>query len=477
MAIAMTACLVHHDQFDNPNMPASSYRTAPTFPSLGLGLVIRVYESLWHLLLPLVLLMLWRRGTKEPLYRRFWAERFGAVRCDLQQPVWVHSASMGEMRGAAPWVQALLAQGLPVFITTLTPAGRQTAEKLFAQPLQSGQLQMAYAPLELSWAVRRFLSRVRPRCAVMTEIDTWPVLLATVRRAGVPLAMANAQYPRASFERDQRWGGFRARLFQAYQLVMCKSDLQAGRFRQVGCPRVAVVGETRFDLPVSPAQLEAAEQLVRTARQHERAVVCFASAIVGEDELFIGSMQRMQKALAQADRPAPLFVYVPRSPQRFDAVAQLMQDAGLRTLRRSQVLDAELNAQDAPDWVQTDVLLGDSIGEMYFYLGLSQVVVVGSSFGERAVHNIIEPLAINKPVWTGPSVRGIEYPAIEALQAGVLHHAQNGDDLADQLSAVLCNPQAYAALALKTEHFNATHAGSAARHMAAFSPWLQELSR
>lgn len=455
-------------------MNPSHRPTSPAFPSLGLGAVIRAYELLWHLMLPLVLLMFWRPGAKEPLYRRFWSERFGAVRCTLQRPVWVHSASMGEMRGAAPWVQGLLAQGVPVFLTTLTPAGRQTADKLFADAMRAGQLQLAYAPLELSWAVRRLLQRVRPRCAVMTEIDTWPVLLATVRRAGVPLAMANAQYPAASFERDQRWGGFRARLFKAYELVMCKSELQAERFRHVGCPRVAVVGETRFDLPVSQPQLAAAEATVLAGRLRQRPVVCVASAIEGEDELFIAALQRMRRSLAAAGHPAPLWVYVPRSPQRFDAVAQMLQAAGLRTVRRSQALNAQLQWTSPPDWAQTDVLLGDSIGEMYFYLGLAQVVVVGSSFGERAVHNIIEPLAIHKPVWTGPSVRGIEYPAMEALQAGVLHHAQNGDDLADQLSAVLTDPAAYAALVDKTRHFNATHAGSVDKHMAAFWPWLQE---
>ena len=455
-------------------MNPSHRPTSPAFPSLGLGAVIRAYELLWHLMLPLVLLIFWRRGAKEPLYRRFWSERFGAVRCTLQRPVWVHSASMGEMRGAAPWVQGLLAQGVPVFLTTLTPAGRQTADKLFADAMRAGQLQLAYAPLELSWAVRRLLRRVRPRCAVMTEIDTWPVLLATVRRAGVPLAMANAQYPAASFERDQRWGGFRARLFKAYEMVMCKSELQAERFRHVGCPRVAVVGETRFDLPVSQPQLAAAEATVLAGRLRERPVVCVASAIEGEDELLIAALLRMRRGLAAAGHPAPLWVYVPRSPQRFDAVAQMLQAAGLRTLRRSQALNAELQWTSPPDWAQTDVLLGDSIGEMYFYLGLAQVVVVGSSFGERAVHNIIEPLAIHKPVWTGPSVRGIEYPAMEALQAGVLHHAQNGDDLADQLGAVLTDPAAYAALVDKTRHFNAAHAGSVDKHMAAFWPWLQE---
>ena len=91
----------------------------------------------------------------------------------------------------------------------------------------------------------------------------------------------------------------------------------------------------------------------------------------------------------------------------------------------------------------------------------------------QAFAPVIEPLALHKPVWTGPSVRGIEYPAIEALQAGVLHHAQDGEDLAGQLAGVLADPVASAALVEKTRHFNAAHAGSVARHMAAFWPWLQ----
>ena len=451
-----------------------SHAIRSEFPTLGLGLAIRVYEVLWHLFLPVLALILWRRGTKEPLYRRFWRERFGLVHCRLKDPIWVHCASMGEMRGAAPWIWALLDQGLPVFLTTLTPAGRQSADKLFDAAQASGQMQLAYAPLELSWAVSLFLGRVLPRCAVMTEIDTWPVLLATVCRSGVPLAMANAQYPKASFERDQRWGGFRARLFKAYDLVMCKSDLHAKRFQALGCHHVAVVGETRFELPISDLHIEVARQTLQSAELNGRPIICIASAIVGEDEVFLGTIQRLRQILVQSHLPAPLFVYVPRSPQRFDVVCDLMQAAGLRTLRRSQALDSSLQWREAPSWGDVDVFIGDSIGEMYFYLELSHVVVVGSSFGQRSVHNIIEPLAINKPVWTGPSIRGIEYPAVEALQAGVLHQARDGNDLANQIAKVLTEPDTYRILVEKTKRFNSHHTGSVAKHMAVFLPWLQQ---
>jgi 3-deoxy-D-manno-octulosonic-acid transferase len=440
--------------------------------------MIGLYELLWHLLLPALLLFLWRRGRKEPLYRRFWGERFGGVNTTLQRPLWVHSASMGEIRGAAPLVRALLAAGHPVMITTLTPAGRTAAQQLLAEHISAGRAEVVYAPLELGWAVRRFIRRVRPCAALMTEIDTWPVLLATIRRQGVPLAMANAQYPAKSLVRDRRWFGFRASLFQAYQLVLCKSETHAQRFRDVGCERVVVAGETRFDLPVPPQQIAAAQRLVAEWQlaPGQRPVVGFASAIAGEDEQFLQAFGQVQRALSAKGLPRPLFVYVPRSPQRFDAVAQLFEAAGLRVARRSRMLDAALApTADAPDMRQTDLLLGDSLGEMYFYLALSQVVVVGASFVPEGAHNVIEPLALKKPVMVGPSIWGIEYPGVEALAAGVLQQHMTIDSLSAALLHLLTDTQAYAGAIAGAEAFYAEHGGATEKHMAALLPWLRNL--
>ena len=438
--------------------------------------MIGVYEALWHLLLPVLLLFLWRRGRKEPLYRQHWGERFGAASTRLQRPLWVHSASMGEFRGAAPLVRALLAAGHPVLVTTLTPAGRAAAQKLLAQEIAEGLADVAWVPLEFGWAVRRFIRRVRPRAALMTEIDTWPVLLATIRRQGVPLGIANAQYPAKSLVRDRKWFGFRASLFQAYQLVLCKSETHARRFREVGCERVVVAGETRFDLPVSPPQLAAAHALVVRwgIAPGQRPVVCFASAIMGEDEQFLQAVRQIQAAMAAQAQPKPLFVYVPRSPQRFDAVAQLFEGAGLRVARRSQMLDTALvPTADAPDMAGVDLLLGDSLGEMYFYLALSQVVVVGGSFVDSGAHNVIEPLALRKPVMVGPSIWGIEYPGVEALEAQVLQQHQSIDSLSAALAHLLTDAQAYARAIAGAEAFYAEHGGATAKHMKTLVPWLE----
>ncbi len=447
----------------------------PTTWGVRLGLCL--YRVLWILLLPAFLGFLWLRGKKEPLYRSFWSERWGIVSTPLKNPIWVHSASMGEIRGAAPLIRALLAKGYPVLVTTLTPAGRTAAQKLLEAAISQGQAQVAFLPFELGSAVKRFIRHVQPRCAMMTEIDTWPVLLTTIRQQRVPLCMANAQYPKKSIERDlNNWWGFRAQLFSVYQLVLCKSETHAQRFRQVGCERVEVVGETRFDLPVAQNQIDAATQYLADWHlgRNQRPVIAFASAIIGEDEQFIVAMQLIQQALLVAGRPKPLFVYVPRSPQRFDTVHDLLQAEGLQTVRRSQLFDNDFRCL-TPDASlrDADVLLGDSLGEMYFYLALSQAVVVGASFVPMGAHNVIEPLALKKPVMVGHSIWGIEYPGVEALAAGVLQQHLDIASLAHALVELLTAPGAYEKAMAGAEQFYAEHAGSTAKHMAVLVPWLE----
>ena len=450
------------------------------FPSTwGMRLAIALYQVLWMVLLPLFLAYLWQKGRREPLYRQFWNERWGRVTTQLQHPIWVHSASMGEIRGAAPLIRALLAEGYPILVTTLTPAGRTAAQKLLEAAIASGQAEVRYVPFELSGAIRAFIRHVQPRCAMMTEIDTWPALLSNIRAMNVPLCMANAQYPKKSIERDlQRWGGFRSKLFAAYQLVMCKSETHAKRFRQVGCTHVEVVGETRFDLPVSAPQIAAAEKWVQHwhLALNERPVIAFASAIVGEDEQFIEAMRLIQQGIASAGQTKPLFVYVPRSPQRFDAIFDLFESAGLSTVRRSLAFNQDFDLQDPNlDIAKTDVLLGDSLGEMYFYLALSQAVVVGASFVPLGAHNVIEPLALKKPVMVGHSIWGIEYPGVEALAAGVLQQHMNIPSMAQAMIHLLTAPAAYSQAMAGAESFYAEHAGSTAKHMAVLKPWLASL--
>jgi 3-deoxy-D-manno-octulosonic-acid transferase len=437
-------------------------------------LLLAIYQLAWHLGLPLALLYFWLRGRKEPLYRQFLSERFGRIQSTLDAPFWLHSASLGELRGAMPLIDKLLSEGLPVLITTLTPAGRSAAHQRYAKVILEGKLQLSYLPLELPWAVRAFARRVQPRCMVSSEIDTWPVLLHTLKRMGIPLGFVNAQYPQKSFIKDQSWAGFRAAFFRAYDIVLCKSKLHAQRFVAISCPKVEIVGELRFDLPIPQAQVTVA-QLLRQSQPAifgSRHVICIASLIEDEEELLLDAAQEFVADMARHGHARPLFVIVPRSPQRFDAVAERIHALGWRLMRRSQALNAEFAAVSEINQ-PVDVLLGDSLGEMYFYLALADTVTVCGSFIENGSHNVIEPLALQKPVIVGPSIWGIEYPGQEALAAGVLTQVPSAQALPAQWLAWISEANSHAQFQIRAQEFMNEHSNSVGKHWQHLSAWLK----
>lgn len=385
------------------------------------------WDLLWLICLPLVLLYLWHRGRKEPLYRQNLRERFGFGPAVPAGAIWVHAVSLGEMRAARPLIDALLLRGEQILITNITAAGRAETLALFADAIAAGHLHVRWCPAEYIWATWRFFKRNQPKFGMIMEIELWPRLIASANHAGVPMVLAQAQYPDKSFERDQRGLKLRAQLVHGFTLIMAKSEHHAARFRHFGAGNVQVMGELRFEQPIPPAHLEAAAKF-RAGIDPKRPVFCLASTGPLEDPMLIPVVARLRGAAKSAGKPLPFFVYVPRHPKNFADTSAQLKDAELKMLQRSTDLDGDLHSiTDMPN--DLDGLFGDSLGEINFYFALSDHVFIGDSFNDEGSHNIIEPLSVGKPVVVGPSIWGIEYPAIEALDAGVLKKVQTPDEL------------------------------------------------
>jgi 3-deoxy-D-manno-octulosonic-acid transferase len=421
---------------------------ADNFPPLRLRVALMVYAVAWWILLPIVLIYLALRARKDPEYGTALAERFGYVRANVQKPVWVHAVSLGEMRSATPLIRGLLAQGECVLTTHFTPAGRREAQRAFAAEIAAGQVQVAWVPFDMGFAYRGFLRRFAPKYGLVMEIEIWPRMIMACRARAVPLFMCNAQYPQKSFDKDMAGWGLRAALTGGFAGGFVKSQLQADRFAQAGLRNIHITGETRFDQPIPPAQLAAAARL-RDGLLRGRPAFALTSVVEGEDAIYLAMI---------AQTRGVFFIYVPRAPERFDDVAVMMTQAGLRFARRSAWLDGDLNATDIPD---IDVLLGDTMGEMYFYLGLCDRAIVGGGFVTKGAHNIIEPLALRKPVIVGPHIWTIAYPATEAIAAGVCHLVRTPQEL---LVAVQAPVRVDIA---QIDAFYADHAGAVARTLAA----------
>ena len=426
-------------------------------------------RALWYAGLPLALAYLALRGRKDPAYLRHWGERFGFGPV-LPGAVWVHAVSLGEMRSAVPLVRALLDRGERVITTHLTPAGRGAAAAAFGPEIAAGQLVARYLPMEFGWAYRRFL-RAGPKLALVMEIEVWPVMIAEAKRAGVPLYLANSQYPARSFARDMKYLRWIGHPVQQVAGVLAKSAAHAARFTALGARNVQVCGELRFAQPIAPHLLVAAAALAQN-----RPVVTLASVVLGEDAGYVGLYQTVQADFRARGLVPPLFVHVPRAPERFGAVGDLLAAAGQTVLRRSDVLDPALKG-DAGALAGADILLGDSLGEMYFYLALADLVIVGGGFVPSGAHNIIEPLALCKPVLVGPHVWSIEYPGEEAAEAGVLEVCATPQAMAGRVAALLADPAALSAGSARRAAFFAAHSGATARILAALAPVLAQDDR
>ena len=344
---------------------------------MKLRLFLVVWRLAWFVLMPGMLFYLWNRGRRDPLYRQRLGQRFGRHGKRGQPHIWVHAVSIGELRSAVPLIRAFLDRGEHVVTTHFTPAGLREAEKVFGKEIASGVLSAVYVPFDYGLAFRRFFRAFRPKVGLVMEVEFWPGMIMSARRAGVPLFLCNGQYPVKSYERDRGRVLSPALLVPGFAGVMVKSELQAERFRALGQPHVAITGEMRFEQPIPPNQVKAADE-ARPVMAGGRRVITLASVVEWEEDLFVSAIE---DTLKTASNP-PQFVLVPRAPERFERVAAKLEAAGVRFARRSKSFDADLKATENE---QIDVLLGDSLGEMYFYLGLGDVAVAGGGFNPRGV--------------------------------------------------------------------------------------------
>ncbi len=431
-------------------------------------LFLLLWSGFWTMGLPLVLAYLFRRAHKDVLYREHLSERFGLYRTYAPGCIWIHAVSLGEVRSAVPLAHAFLARDEKVVFTTFTPAGRREAEREFEQECKLGKVHVIWVPLETSWAFRGFFHTFRPKFGLVMEIEIWPRMVFDSSAEGVALFMCNAQYPSRAMQRDNRGLRLRQEVMRGFAGAFVKSDLHARRFSDVGVRNIAVTGEMRFEQPVPCTQVAAGKRVRKELDLNGRTVVAFVSTVEGEDEIYLCAM----RSLLAKEAP-PFFVYVPRKPERFGDTEALLAESGFATLRRSVCLPPSLDETVrlvVPD-ARPDVLVGDSLGEMYFYITLADIVVVGGGFTPGGAHNIIEPLALRKPVITGPETGTTEYPFVEAEAAGVAKKVEDAKMLAAEIS------NGARPLVAQVEAFFAEHSGSLMRFFEALPVQLHNAAR
>jgi len=402
-----------------------------------------LYTCLLYLLLPFTPLKLLWRGRKQPEYLQHWRERYGFYQASVHKPViWLHCVSVGETRAAEPLIKALLSQypTHQLLLTHTTPTGRATSEQLFGDSITR-----VYLPYDVPFAVARFLRHFKPMVGALMETELWFNLIAGCKQRNIPVLLVNARLSEKSAAGYAKLGQLLPQGLQNLSAIAAQTKADASRLQDLGAAEVSITGNIKFDVAPHATAHSLGEQL-RQQLGTARPVFLAASTRDGEESLIID-------AVNQANIPNLLTIIVPRHPQRFDAVAELLKKANQPFVRRSTLNDAAV-----PD--STHYLLGDSMGEMFTYYASCDVAFIGGSLLPLGGQNLIEACSMSKPVLVGPHTFNFEEASKMAIAAGAASRVQNVEELSQKLQQLFAHEQQRQAMCDASIQFSAQNRGA-----------------
>ena len=434
-----------------------------------------LYSAFMWAMQPLLRIKLRRRGLKEPGYLKHIEERFGIYAREFpahvqeknssRMCVWVHAVSLGETRAAEVLLHALRTECPDVRI--VLTHGTATGRALGASLLQAGD-QQVWQPWDTPAIVQKFLQYFQPNLAVVLETEVWPNWVAQCKLAKIPMVLVNARMSEKSMRSAQQLSWLSGPAYAGLDGVWAQTPDDAMRLERLGAPVKAVVGNVKFDAQPNSVLLA---QALLWSKNFTRPVVLLASSREGEEDLWLDALQALKENPidGQEHVHAVHWLVVPRHPQRFDAVAQAIENRGWKLSRRSEWIDGPGQTDEA----NLDTLwLGDSMGEMSLYFGLADVALLGGSFMPLGGQNLIEATACGCPVIMGPHTFNFAEAAELALEADA---AIRVEDMAQAVTSALqlvCSGPDESSYVSACLAFTQKNKGATQRTVQALSPYL-----
>lgn len=420
------------------------------------------YTCVMYLAQPFLWLSLLAGSIKAPNVCKRLSERYGLY-CKLSSPkpngVLIHAASVGEVIAVVPLIKRIQHDypDLPITVTTMTPTGSDRVKAVFGESVTH-----VYLPYDLPDAVARFIRFVQPSLVVVIETELWFNLIHQLAKKQIPFVIVNA---RLSARSTKRYGWFKTALkplLENITLIAPQDEVSLSRYAQLGIApeRLKLTGNIKYDLNLTDDLLTKISAL-KVQWNICRPIWIAASTHEGEDEIILKSHRTLLQRF-----PDLLLILVPRHPERFNSVAQLIEQQGFNYIRRSGYLIPQ---------AETQVLLGDSMGELMLLYGLANVALVGGSLVAHGGHNPLEPLAFKLPVISGKHTFNFPeiFTKLEERQ-GVLMTEESPQAVAEAVAQFLESPT------LSQRYGNAGYAvlnenrGALQRVMDLLKPYLNE---
>ncbi|WP_273719069.1 MULTISPECIES: lipid IV(A) 3-deoxy-D-manno-octulosonic acid transferase [Bartonella] len=392
------------------------------------------------------------RGKEEWCRKK---ERLG--KSSLLRPqgslVWLHAASVGETLALVPLINHILSLKINVLLTTGTVTSSSLVKKHFGN-----RLIHQYAPLDLDFAVRRFIRHWKPDLVLICESEIWPLRIKELAKMRIPQILVNAHMSERSFKAWQKRRILAKHIFKDIDLAISQNERDAIYYHTLGVKSVTFSGNLKADVFL-------VEDKTLLARYRNaignRPVWAAISTHEGEEEIAFEVHKIVKNYL-----PDLLTIIVPRHPERLEDLIKKCDNQSLRFIRRSRNTLPDMN---------TDILWGDTIGEMGLFLHLSKVSFVGKSLCGKGGHNPLELALLGSAILTGPHVSNFQEIFEQFLTRDAACMVQDTKQLAIQVYKLLTNETLRQEMVDKAHGVATGMAGALERTLKILDPFLQPL--
>jgi 3-deoxy-D-manno-octulosonic-acid transferase len=418
---------------------------------------VRFFYNLLTYLLYLPYVGYWLiRGIGNRSYLQRIGERLGIGYPRLERCIWIHAVSVGEVVAAVPLIRALGKRypDRPLLVTTVTPTGAARVASLFGD-----EVHHTYIPFEAPAVVNRFFAATNPEIALVLETEIWPNLYRGCGVRDIPLVLVSARISPTSVRGYRRLLPLFRETLSHGIIIAAQSDADAERFLSLGAApeRTRVTGNIKFDVELPP-DLAVRGRELRAELFGERLVWIAASTHEGEEEIVLDAQKKLLTSI-----PDLLLVLVPRHPQRF---------AGVLDMVKKQRLSVVSRTDGKPCSASTQVFLGDTMGELTLFYAASDVAFVAGSLVPVGGHNLLEPAALGLPLVSGPHVFNAQEIADMFVDKGACRLVRDSAELAAEVGRLLSDPETASRQGDAGRAILERNRGALARLMAMIEPLL-----
>ena len=416
---------------------------------------------LW-LLLPYLFIRLFWRARRQPDYLHHIAERFGFYSQTGSRPIiWLHTVSVGETRAAQTIIDRLQAEyhDHQILLTFSTPTGRAAGKQLYGNSVLR-----VYLPYDYPFAVKGFLRKFKPHIGILMETEIWLNLIHACRDAKVPLLLLNARMSEKSARGYARFTRLTREALTGLFAIAAQSDEDAARLVSLGAKSLSVTGNLKFDI-LPPADLLDLGKKMRAFFGASRKIFLAASTRNGEEKLLLDR-------LIDSHVQGLLLVIVPRHPQRFAEVENMLYQRGISFIRKSDIFfEPNSSNKFLPDEIQ--VVLGNTMGELFGYYAAADIAFIGGSLLPFGGQNLIESCAVGTPVLIGPHYYNFKAVTLLAAKAGAALVVNNAEELTNQLQKLMSSPLVLEEMRHNCSEFVASNRGATDKSMKIIANTIQ----